>query len=70
MSTYIDQPALVTTQSFSVNMPSFCHMFHFLSIGFTTVLMSHTIPELICHYGCLAVFIFLCQFMGKVESHI
>lgn len=42
----------------------------FTGIQFTTVLTSRAIPELICHYGCLAVFIFLCQFVGKVDSHI
>lgn len=62
-------PAAVTTRSFAVIMPSFCHVFHFLSTRFTTVLISHTIPGLICHYGCPAVFTFLCQFMGNVESH-
>lgn len=40
-------PAVVTTRSFAVIMPSFCHVFHFLSTRFTTVLISHTIPELI-----------------------
>lgn len=48
-------------------MPSFCHMLHSLSIWFTTVLISHVISELICHHACLAVFTFLCQFMGKVK---
>lgn len=54
--------------------PKFCcHPSIFLSyVPFSEywVHISHTIPELICHYGCLAVFVFLCQFMGKIESHI
>lgn len=46
----------------------FSRMHHLLSIHFTTVLISHAIPELNSHCGCLAVFIVLCKFMVKVES--
>lgn len=51
-------------------MPSFCHRLHSLSVQFIAIVIFHAIPELICHCGCLAVFIFLCQLMGKGESHV
>lgn len=51
-------------------MSCFYQVFHWLSIQFRILFISHAIPKFVYHCGWLGVFTFLWKFLAKVESQV